>query len=255
MWRYDKQMSFLRTFLVDRPQISNVEQSGSSEDETQEQEEDSHVTDDVCSPNTIPRDPSTSRPGSSASNTAPMSAQKRSYIKQAKTTMSSAEVLQDYLKEKSNQKRTTRETKNPSDAITKFFDCMAETVKTLSPQLQIDVKSQVFSIVTDAELKNLNVSPISQTTSQKGTLIANQPSQSTNFHQENWGAPQQPHVNHQQQQHQFPYSQPQTQHSRAIPPKPYSQSQSFISVPSALLPSTRFTENTADRDDNDHIQL
>lgn len=50
IWRYDKHMSFLRCFLVDRQQISNVEQCDSSEDETQEREEDSNVTDELAVP-------------------------------------------------------------------------------------------------------------------------------------------------------------------------------------------------------------
>lgn len=261
IWRYDKHMSFLRCFLVDRQQISNVEQCDSSEDETQEREEDSNVTDDVSSPSSIPKGPSTSKPCSSASNTSQTSTHKGS--KQAKKTLSSAEVLHDYLKEKNSQKKTPLERQNASDAISKFFDCMAETVKTLSPQLQIEVKSKVFAIVSDAEIKNLNFSPISPTTSQKVTLISNQPPRSTNVPQQNRVTMPQPHF-HQQQQHQLPYPQPQTQHSPAISPKPFSQSQSLLSsysqqhIPfaSVLQPTTSFTEHFDDNnDDNDLTQI
>lgn len=119
-WRFDKHMSFLRPFLADRQQISNVDHSDLLETETQDQEEDVHIADDSYSPISTPTGSSTSRPLSSASTRSQMSAQKRSNSKQMKTTLTSAEVLQEYLTERSSRKKTS-ETQNTPDAITKFF--------------------------------------------------------------------------------------------------------------------------------------
>lgn len=202
-------MSFLRPFLADRQQISNVDQSDLLETETQDQEEDVHIADDSYSPISTPTGSSTSRPLSSASTRSQMSAQKRSNSKQMKTTLTSAEVLQEYLTERSSRKKTS-ETQNTPDAITKFFECMAETVKTFSPELQIEVKSKIFVIVNDAERKNINFSNITSTNSQKATF-SDQPFPSTQIHQQHWVTTPQAQFHQQQQQHHLihqPYHTP-----------------------------------------------
>lgn len=200
-------MSFLRPFLADRQQITN--QSDSSETDMLVQEEDSQ---DVTSPASILSAPSTPKPNSSASDKSGMSAGKRSYIKKKENTLSSAAVLQDYLAEKSSRRKCTAEPQLSSDPINKFFDCMAETLKTFPRQLQIEVKSKIFGIVSDAETKCMNLSPINSTYSQGEAAFAHQPSQTTSFYQHQITRPQSQFL---QPQHQLSHP-----HSQVTMPQP-----------------------------------
>lgn len=252
-------MSFVRPFLADRQQISNVAPSESSETEMQDQEEDSQV-DDVTSPASILSAPSTSRADSSASNKSQISAEKRSHMKRKQNTLSSAQVLQDYLNEKASRRKCTPEIQLSSDPITKFFDCMAETVKAFPPQLQIEVKSKIFGIVSDAETKNMNLRSISPTYSQGEAAFARQTSETTRFYQQNLVTMPQPQFL--QQQHQLSYPQSQTHHPSAIRHMlhsqsypPFCQQRTTASTP-LPPPSIDFPEDVANinDDNNDSIQ-
>lgn len=124
---------------------------------------------------------------------------------------------------------------------------MAETVKTFSPELQIEVKSKIFVIVNDAERKNINFSNITSINSQKATF-SDQPFPSTQIHQQHWVTTPQAQFHQQQQQHQLSYppaiphtySQPQPQPFLSY--QPYSHQHSTELTP-ILSPSTDVPEN------------
>ncbi|KAF5308928.1 hypothetical protein FQR65_LT00010 [Abscondita terminalis] len=206
LWRFDKQMTFLRPFMANRKQISNVDDSDSSESERYEQEnyhiEEDHV-DNVASPASNASGSSISRPCSvDVSDKSKISTSRKSKLK-SKTNLSTAEVLQNYLNEKSNRKHPAFESDSPAETITKFFDCMAATVKTLSPQLQIEVKSKIFGIVSDAETRNLNINSMNS----RGEAFSTQIQQTSQFGQF-CQANQVTRSQTQYQQHQQPFQLP-----------------------------------------------
>lgn len=80
--------------------------------------------------------------------------------KQETSQLSSADVLANYLQEKSSRRKLGSVTHH-SDPILKLFVCMAATVKTFSLQLQIEVKTKISEIVSNAEVKKMSfVSPL-----------------------------------------------------------------------------------------------
>ncbi|KAF5303688.1 hypothetical protein FQR65_LT00832 [Abscondita terminalis] len=159
-------MTFLRPFMANRKQISNVDDSDSSESERYEQEnyhiEEDHV-DNVASP--------------PAMQVVPLFQDLAVLMFQ--TNRKFQQVLQNYLNEKSNRKHPAFESDSPAETITKFFDCMAATVKTLSPQLQIEVKSKIFGIISDAETRNLNINSMNS----RGEAFSTQIQQTSQFGQ------------------------------------------------------------------------
>ncbi|KAF5271830.1 hypothetical protein FQR65_LT05061 [Abscondita terminalis] len=206
LWRFDKQMTFLRPFMANRKQISNVDDSDSSESERYEQEnyhiEEDHV-DNVASPASNASGSSISRPCSvDVSDKSKISTSRKSKLK-SKTNLSTAEVLQNYLNEKSNRKHPAFESDSPAETITKFFDCMAATVRTLSPQLQIEVKSKIFGIVSDAETRNLNINSMNSRGEDFSTQI-----QQTSLFGQFCQANQVTRSQTQYQQHQQPFQLP-----------------------------------------------
>ncbi|KAF5278021.1 hypothetical protein FQR65_LT15821 [Abscondita terminalis] len=177
--------------MANRKQIRNVDDSDSSESERYEQEnyhiEEDHV-DNVASPASNASGSSISRP-------------------------CSVDVSDKSKISTSRKKHPAFESDSPAETITKFFDCMAATVKTLSPQLQIEVKSKIFGIVSDAETRNLNsrgeaFSTQIQQTSQFGQFCqANQVTRSQTQYQQHQQPFQLPPYSANLQQHV--YRQPQ----------------------------------------------
>lgn len=60
-----------------------------------------------------------------------------------------ANVLQDYLAQKNNERSKTQE---PEDSLTAFFMTMAKTVKGFPLRDQIDMKKKIFQLVSDREM-------------------------------------------------------------------------------------------------------
>lgn len=97
-----------------------------------------------------------------------MTARKKNQIPQSQV----ANVLQKYLD--SRPTSSPVESKNP---IYSFFKAMADTVAALSPDLQLKIKNQVYSIVSQAESENLRQTPASPATSDSEQRTTNDETQ------------------------------------------------------------------------------
>ncbi|KAK9886270.1 hypothetical protein WA026_015781 [Henosepilachna vigintioctopunctata] len=67
---------------------------------------------------------------------------------------SAAEMLRHYMQVKINKSQ------EEGDHLKKFFASIEETVRTLPPHMQIRLKSQISTLVHNAELENIQTSPI-----------------------------------------------------------------------------------------------
>lgn len=138
-WKHQEDLSFLIPFLAERAQRSNIETAVADEE--------------------LPPDDDNSSINSAASSSTPFSettfdstrsqtsANSSSHAKRQLPPM--AQVLENYLLSK-KQKVEGR-----SDHLSKFFGAMEETVRSLKPRLQIEVKSKIAQLVTEYEIRNL----------------------------------------------------------------------------------------------------
>ncbi|CAH2216052.1 jg23405, partial [Pararge aegeria aegeria] len=114
--RYEKELQFLRPFIQERQQVSNLD---SSTDETTQSDQ----TADILSPRPLSELSNHSRP--------PL-----------EPVSKSAELIERFLNNKEQEQK---------DHVQSFFMSMATTVKTLPPYLQTKIKRDVFKIINDAE--------------------------------------------------------------------------------------------------------
>lgn len=131
--RFEKELEFMRDFLGERRQLSNIQcpvnVDGEETNITSVDDEESTET----SPSPIP---STS---SSRSCTLKRSCENTNHS-----------ALIEYL----NFKKANTTT-NKMDHLTKYFSSLEETVRTFTPRLQIEAKMKISNIIHDLELKNL----------------------------------------------------------------------------------------------------
>ncbi|CAG9837379.1 unnamed protein product [Diabrotica balteata] len=64
-------------------------------------------------------------------------------------------MLKNYFEEKAASKVTRK-----ADHLQKFFKALQETVRTFSPHLQIEIKSEISNLVSEYELKQLMINEI-----------------------------------------------------------------------------------------------
>ncbi|XP_031337380.1 mastermind-like domain-containing protein 1 [Photinus pyralis] len=150
-WRFQQQMSFLRGFLPERQQLSNVEieTAGANDTEREEQERVNSPTDYVQQSESD--ESSTSSRPQSTHSAVSIVGKRKSNKNQPLTT---AHVLQSYLAEK-RTKNTPLATAHSPQPLKKFFASIEDTVSTFPLETQLDIKSKIFNIVHQAELSLL----------------------------------------------------------------------------------------------------
>lgn len=146
-WKYESQMEFLRPYLQERATKTNIEnaESAFSDDET---------TNDKSVPDALAVSPEpVDSPLSSSSATSQMFKNITARKKNRTHQLSVASVLQNYLN--SRPSTSTPATTESGDPIYSFFRAMADSVKALSPDLQLKAKNKIYTIVSDLEYENL----------------------------------------------------------------------------------------------------
>lgn len=147
-WRLEAQMEFIRPFTtMQRSQVSNVETPSDEDDnehidvsEVQEESQDvdsgsSHATEDT------PR--SDKRPG--------LWSGKR---KKAAPLTPSAAIFKEFVDLKKSRQSSLGQ---QGDHLRKYFQSVEETVRTFPPQLQVKIKSQISTIIHQAEFEAINM--------------------------------------------------------------------------------------------------
>ncbi|KAF5308020.1 hypothetical protein FQR65_LT18285 [Abscondita terminalis] len=130
--RFAKELEFMREFLGERTQISNIQPPEPVQDST----DGSINIDDVQS---------------NVSETPPLSPMSSSSRKTAKRTSDTPQsALMEYLSFKKANLGIHK-----ADHLTKYFQSLEETVRTFSPRLQIEAKARINKIIHDLELTNL----------------------------------------------------------------------------------------------------
>lgn len=122
---------------------------------------------------------------------------------------------------------------------------MAETVKTFSPQLQIEVKSDIFKIINVAERRNVQL---------RSTIVDQTPLFGSHSIQPSFSPhTTMPQASFQQPTYHQPYFQPQSQDACALNPAQYSQPQTTNSVTFTTLPPLQFAGNADNITDKDNL--
>lgn len=156
-WRYELQMGFLRPFMANRKQISNIKDTDTEEFENESNFPEEEYTADFQDTesiesieNVLSPEPESSGTTSSTSKLAPKKKAISAKFSAKSKPIRAAEVLQSYLSQKKPVESVSK-----GDHLTKFFESIEETVRTFTPELQIDVKSKIFNIVNEAEIQNI----------------------------------------------------------------------------------------------------
>ncbi|VEN55267.1 unnamed protein product [Callosobruchus maculatus] len=158
-YKFEAEMSFLKKYLPDRDQKTNLTEPSTSavnspipsEDAEDDRMGDTENLSDDSEPGT-PITPSNNSSLFQATPTAPpRSAPKRKKVQPENTQPSSvAGVLEKYL-------RTHAPTNSKGNSLTQFFLAMADTAQSFPPEVQIDVKGKIFNIIQEAEFKCLQL--------------------------------------------------------------------------------------------------
>lgn len=148
----------MKPFYAERQQKSNIQENSQSENYEFDLNEETNtetpeIRDETNSENTETLD-SCSRsvsiqpcsPDMTADSTPPTS---RAAKKQSQQS-SMVQVLAKYF----DEKQASRANKKV-DHLQKYFEAIQETVRTFTPQLQIEIKSKISQLVSEYELKNL----------------------------------------------------------------------------------------------------
>ncbi|KAK5647969.1 hypothetical protein RI129_002861 [Pyrocoelia pectoralis] len=145
-WKYEDIMSFMTPFFAEREQTSNIQQNESESEEAvdiEQQEESNSI------PPSLNSDTPTSSRGSSPTTISKVMNPTPKFSRQQHVPPM-AQVLKNYF----DQKQAAKSEKK-SDSLQKFFDAMQETVRTFAPEFQIEIKSQISTLVSEYEFKNL----------------------------------------------------------------------------------------------------
>lgn len=155
-WKFEKEMAFLLPCFEERSQVSNL-------GDISERDSDDIGDDDGNSGDNESVAEDESRPSSATSRHSCVQSQPNESIssgvssvitnkpghrfKKAQKTppVRAAQVLQTYLENKTP--------KQPEDQLTKFFQAMELTVRSLPYPLQLQTKSKIFQIVNEAEMR------------------------------------------------------------------------------------------------------
>lgn len=162
-WKYEDVMSFMIPFYKERRQKSSIQNTdiqlennndmSLSGDESNLQD----LTEEPVHPRSVsPEHPRSVSPGSSHYSTSSTTTK----IKKQQTSQV-AEVLQNYFHQKQSLK-----VERKADPLQKYFAAVEETVRTFPPALQIEIKQKISSLLSDYELKNLNLMEAQQNPTQ-----------------------------------------------------------------------------------------
>ncbi|XP_075210424.1 uncharacterized protein LOC142317759 [Lycorma delicatula] len=153
-WKYVDQLSFLRSFICDRPSGTNIN-SHSRESDNKEQlninfQPDSNNQCIISEEQNLNIDHSVgrNRKQSEKQRISDLRKVRKPYslLKGSNKEVLCSALLKRYLMDKS---------KNKADPLECFFSGVSATVKQLSPYYQNIAKSRIFSIVTDLEMKQI----------------------------------------------------------------------------------------------------
>lgn len=140
-WKYEEQMSFLRPLFKDRERVTSLQQ----EDTEIEVRIGDTNTQELCNEPVHQEKDEASDNNETIPEAGPSRTKKR---KKEQSDTSASATLMKYLVERKKEEQPT----NPIDT---FFSLMATTVKNFKPVDQNFIKSKVFSLVNDVELKYL----------------------------------------------------------------------------------------------------
>lgn len=124
--KFEKELEFIKPFIQDRPQISNLISSPEDSDNATEAEVSNAESLSVPSP----------RPQSSLSNSTSTSHNERQPLKMSNM------LYQQYLESKENE----------NDPTMSFFQTMGRTVRIMPHKIQAQIKREIFRIVNEAEI-------------------------------------------------------------------------------------------------------
>ncbi|XP_046420543.1 uncharacterized protein LOC124179819 [Neodiprion fabricii] len=157
-WRFEQQMAFLAPYMSERESRSNISEALSTPESQPSSidEEPSNISDgdenDNDSSSMNNHNINASNTASCSSVTTESALFRKTAVKKDTVAISPpsdvAGVLLKYLQDK--PKKTNEEAAGP---INKFFSAMAETVKTFPKHFQVEVKSKVFQLVNDYEMR------------------------------------------------------------------------------------------------------
>lgn len=149
-WRYADEISFVKPYLRERDTVGNLDDGSNVEPENAEREDDilGATEQEQCE-----NIPSQTRHvvNSSKGCIKSKATVRRSSSKHVNTPETASSVLMKYLVENNSENK-----EKPTDPIDLFFQSMASTVKTFSPYYKNICKTQVLSIVSDLEMKQLD---------------------------------------------------------------------------------------------------
>lgn len=147
-YKYEAEMSFLKKYLPDRHQKTNVTEPSTSAVNCPIPSEDGEDVRMGDTENFIDLEPVT--PVSTSSNNSsifrattsavPRSTPKRKKVQLENTQPSSVAGVLEYL-------QTTNATNSEGNRLKQFFLAMSETAKSFPPELQINVKGKIFNII------------------------------------------------------------------------------------------------------------
>lgn len=196
-WRYEDEMSFLLPFMQERDTCSNLKDvsDDENEDEPNEDENDDRVDNrndnaednrnDKEDDRNDDKDDDKSDDVNEESHAENEKKKKQKEINRKIITKvarnkgntqpeTASAVMMKYLLDKKTAKAQTPPIQQPS-AIDSFFSSIAATVKNFSPYYQNIAKSQIFSIITDLEMK--------QIMQEQSFFVPNSPTQHQRFAQ------------------------------------------------------------------------
>lgn len=171
-WKYEDEMGFLLPNLKERPQQSNINAPSDDSINTQNENVEDEGGEGSTGTQDAFDDTATLSPRSeivltpSFSNASTISKPNR----RPKPEVKSAEILQKFLENKEKRKK--------SDHLTKFFESAEETTRSLPPDLQVEIKHRISTVLYEFEMKaiarsTLNADMISNTTSTSPNDVVN----------------------------------------------------------------------------------
>nr|CAD7196667.1 unnamed protein product [Timema douglasi] len=148
-WKFQQEMNFLHPYLAPIKDHSSyfaqvfVDEKGVSlHSDAENTESEVDIGNEIfTSPTPTPT------PSTSSECTRP----RKKHKKKSPEALSVASVLSQYL-----ERNQINPISLPTDAIAHFFISMAETVKTLPPDLQVIAKKRVLDVVTECEMLAIN---------------------------------------------------------------------------------------------------
>ncbi|KAL1489126.1 hypothetical protein ABEB36_014069 [Hypothenemus hampei] len=148
-WKFESQMDFLRPYLQERATKSNIECIRTTMSDDNATSETSTL--DIISTSSEPGN-SLLPPSSATSLMFKNITARKKNKTQPTQTPSVVNVLQNYLDSRPVAAAPSIDRGSP---IHSFFKAMADSVTALPPDLQLKIKNEVYTIVSDAEYENM----------------------------------------------------------------------------------------------------